>query len=192
METEDQQLSSIVGVLDVQGFFIGGKYFVREIAFASDRLNIRYDVSTGINSASLSRADRRTAAFLTKHQHGLDFNPSGAALKQEAVFEVFDTILAVFARSENAKFAIRNLQLAQLLDRHGIAYVDLITLGCPTTTIAYARNHVSLPCSLHPQDRKYRCAQSKSQYYYKWLKMYIASNKTLCCHNHVAQRGQCD
>lgn len=72
-------LDRIAAFIDIQGFYVNGKFYPRQIAVVQGYyLPDVIDISTGLRHEDLSEQDQRTAEYSTRHVHGLTLDSDSA------------------------------------------------------------------------------------------------------------------
>ena len=70
-------LLKIHGVIDIQGFYVGGKFIPRQLAIITrDTITKVYEFETGINPSKLTLDERKTVEYVQRHVNHLDLEPS--------------------------------------------------------------------------------------------------------------------
>lgn len=148
----------VAAVLDAQGFQYHGAFWIAELAIHSNSYSKRILIDT----ASLKRGRYETKL------HGLKAKTKSVYKQQDvpAIVRIWCDFVGV---DGDNLLAIKNNQLAKLLDSANIAFTSLDRVECPTVAQLSDSYHEIQNCPDH-SIATFRCAHSKAQKFFRWLK----------------------
>jgi hypothetical protein len=163
-----EKLKNIIACLDMQGFYVNGKFVPREIALVDDEICARDDIKTGLSLETLAETDISKCLYLTNHFHGLslDCSTENAVTLSEALEKIKSYIIL----GETNYFGVKNHMLEKLLTDNGIPYLDLNQIGCPSVRYLDSMYNEDCNCTHHEKSPVFRCALRKCRNLWKWVK----------------------
>ena len=191
MSSNLEKAMNICAVMDIQGFSIGKSFYPREVAIVSEDLKVCFEIDSQIPK-DLKIKSFRSFSF-QKHQiHGI---PVENVIKERSsqiinLKDLQNFLLEIYCRirtEEKTLIAIKNQQLAKILNEYNIPYFDLEKekIGyeiCPPLHRFDSFNfrndyfcllHFLLNCNSH--HLKTRCSLRKSAYIWSWISNKIQS-----------------
>jgi len=164
--------TNICAFVDAQGFYINGKFVVRECAIVSEKLQLCQEFNPNFKWNDLSDADKSNVKYCTKY-HGLTLNPKDLYLipnsnKIEDYLKSFYTLLAT---DEKPYFAVKNDQFKQLLIDFNIPHCDLNKRNIPAIKQLERDFRTTWICSHHmlSRNRYFKCAYRKCLIIWKYF-----------------------
>jgi hypothetical protein len=176
-------MENICCVIDAQGFYTNGKFYVRELAAASDNFSLCVEVDTGLIPDTLSQRDLASYLRCKNEVHGLSFRPEKVkagiqCIGQENLPDLINHIYKVSSNGDRTRVvACKNNQFAETLAEIGVPYISLVK--CPTLKeldemygsgrVWFCAHHTALPLNKSAR-KECRCSMRKCVYMWKWIK----------------------
>ena len=162
-------------VMDAQGFVKGKKFYPRELSILSDTHKQTILCDTHLDRVDLTEKDRKTNNFLSNNILGMAMSPQDLDIKEATEDNAELMIVMLYDKVKTRRrevVAIKNYQLAEILDDWGIPYVDLSRYHCPNF-YRLKRLYGGNTCHFHeravPDRSKLRCAEQKCENMWKWI-----------------------
>lgn len=181
MKMSGVQLRSIFAVIDAQGFTgSDGRFLARELSIETKKFSKTFYFHTDLlNDASehlkMTHSDytlwKKTILFQKNKVHGLGMDSTSSDdLPPQMFIPVLKLLHQVFHSESATNFGIRNSQLAVILRRHQIPYVDL-TIHAVSHEVAPFWGKVSA-CDNHEiYFPGMKCSGQKVAALWSWLEM---------------------
>ena len=168
--------------MDAQRFYQDDRFYPREIAITSHTLKQNILIDTCLISASMSLKDQKTNIFLSNNLLGFSMGIYDLDVKHNLTDDAEQMITLLYEKVQTTKrpfVAIKNYQLAKLLDICEIPYINIESYGCPNLELLNKR-FGGKACHFHersvPNRRNLRCAEQKCDNIWKWIIEYLKIN----------------
>ena len=130
------QLSDIVGIMDMDGVMVSGRFYCKELGMlkvgeAAAR-SVFFD--TGLRWTGLNQKDRKTCQYVIRNIHKLPFGvPRGVKASEICELEnIVSSFYREVKRSESSVLAYKGGHVEKdLLERLDISCVNLERFNCP-------------------------------------------------------------
>jgi len=169
MESINDKLEKIACVIDIQGYSLHGKFYARELSIVNDEICSTFNVDPEI---SLTDDSLNAIYYHYQRIHGLGLHPLKNVFIKNSTLEMFIRVITDMLTSEDKPYlAVKNHQLASLLDEWQIKYVNLESFEAPSVSQFTCRWMCDLHENKRPQMR--RCALRKSISLWIWINQKI-------------------
>ena len=183
----------ICAVIDMQGFFIEKVFYPRELAIVNDKYKLCFEIDCDIPN-DLRIKNFKHFSFQQHQIHNIPIekvipDKTLRVFKNSQLKHILFDIYCRIRSEDKYLFAIKNQQLAKLLDVYEIPYINLekVTIGneiCPTLlNFDKYSKHKKGFCLLHfmlnnsAHGINIRCSLRKSEKIWEWLINKIISDQ---------------
>lgn len=188
MRKRQFEFDDIIGILDAQGFTDSdNKFLVRELSFASKKINQTIQFSTEIpefldNEKYLENGSlvkwRQTQQYQKYKVHGLSFDKLDG-FPQECLVPFIKFIFKLAKDGEYSKFGVNNSQLEEILEAADIPFLNVQKdPGFSNSSKEEADSFIDSlkPCPDHEiYFEGMRCSAQKANGLWKWLQHFLNS-----------------
>ena len=193
------KLNNACAVIDMQGYCFEKKFFPRELAICSDKIEISIEIDCGLKENSFKNIHMFNDYKFQKYLiHGIPLESirGNIGLKVHDMRQVEVLIKKLYEKIKSADkflFACKNQQVARLLERLDIPFFNLEKTIveneiCPKLEtfdetigggqVWFCPLHTCLP-NQESSRKKLRCSLRKSRYIWNWLSTKIEVNSLL-------------
>jgi hypothetical protein len=167
-------MDKICAVVDAQGFYVKGQFYVRECAIVCDIIEICDEFDPEIVLSDLNDDEIKNVEYCTRYLHGLPLIPTILSIpKSSTIDEYLKSLHKLLAKEDKFYFGVKNNQFKEILAKSGIPYLDLNTLEIPSIEELEKLNSLrkSWVCKKHfiRNNRQYRCAYLKCLLLWKYI-----------------------
>lgn len=168
------QVGRVCAVVDAQGFTLGKRFYVRELAIRSPNHSACLLVRVQLPRRPISAREHTTLAYQTKFIHGLSL--SGITKEvlsgDKSVGITLKAWHALLSSKECSLFACKNHYVTALLEKYKIPYLDLNTVyQVPSLVVLNQTYPLLKSCNNHAwTSSQVRCAQRKADQIWQSLR----------------------
>ena len=171
----DEIMNDIVGIIDMDGFPIGKKFYCKELGIlkVGDNDGKSYFFDLGIRWNELSEQHKKTCKHVIKHVHKLPFGvPKGIdAYKHSQLEEIIIKFYHEAKQCENSTLAYKGGNFEKnLLIKLNIPHVNLEIFGCPKASQLFENLIWLETCGHHYGEHSYQhCPKVEVEAFGTWL-----------------------
>lgn len=170
-------MNQICAVMDVQCFIKDGQYIPKELSIRANKLNISFIMDTGLDYKDMSLKDKFTNKHISKHILGMSLRSNSEYVwhKSNDGMNQIQLMYNMAKKPDKNYLGIKSNQLANLLNKLMIPYINLEDYGCPPIE-KLKLIYISKQCGFHDNYITYkstfRCANQKCFLLWEWVNNY--------------------
>ena len=190
-----ENLETICGIIDTQGFIKDGNFVARELSITMDGRSYKFDLLTGLNSFEMTEKDKKTNHIVRKYV-GLDYERTigneqlkSKMMRSEDLLYHLKDIHSVLSSKEKPNFGVKQRFLKDLLVHAGIPFVNLDDerLNCPSLGELMKRFSNVKICHTHGHSRigtnfgngPFRCSLQKTKIIKYWVESVLRGGELI-------------
>ena len=183
----EEKIQGICLIIDAQGIWINGNYYIRELSFTNGRLSKSIEFQPDLDYNEITYIQHKNITSQSE-LHGLNLNSKDKfAHKTSDTMTVIRTLHQTFSSFKFPYLATSNQGLVEILQRSAFPFVDISKPPfCVGLKESFADHYWS--CALHPDSHAvhYYCSLRIVRNIWKWyekllLNLYLnKSDETEC------------